>query len=59
MAKKPWFEHEEPLEEGEENLPILGPKYSPFWIFGMAVGIGLLAMLLFVSCKFIFSPVER
>ena len=59
MAKKPWFEHEEPLADGEESLPILGPKGSPFWVFGMLVLFGLCAMLLYVSCTFIFSPVQR
>ena len=59
MAKRPWFEHEEPLADGEESQPILGPKYSPFWLFGMAVGFGFAAMLLYVSCKFIFTHVER
>jgi hypothetical protein len=58
MAKT-WFPHEDPLDDGEESKPILGPKYSPFWLFGMAVGIGLLIMFLYVSCQFVFSPVER
>jgi hypothetical protein len=58
MAKT-WFPHEEPLEEGEESQPILGKRYSPFWLFGMAVGFGLLAMALYMSCSFIFTNVER
>jgi hypothetical protein len=58
MAKT-WFPHEEPLEEGEESQPILGKRYSPFWLFGMAVGFGFLAMVLYMSCSFIFTNVER
>ncbi len=58
MAKT-WFPHEDPLDADEESQPILGPKYSPFWLFGMAVGLGLLAMTLYVSCQFIFTNVER
>ncbi len=48
-----------PLDAGEESQPILGPRYSPFWLFGMLVGFGLLAMGLYMSCSFIFSNVER
>jgi hypothetical protein len=56
---KTWFPHEDPLEDDEESQPILGPRYSPFWIFGTIVGLGLLAMVLYMSCTFIFSPVQR
>jgi hypothetical protein len=58
MAKT-WFPHEDPLDDGEESQPLLGRRYSPFWLFGMAVGVGLLLMCLYVSCSFIFSNVER
>jgi hypothetical protein len=58
MAKT-WFPHEDPLDHDEESQPILGPRYSPFWFFGVLVGFGFAAMLLYVSCSFVFSAPMR
>lgn len=54
MAKT-WFPHEEGLAEGEESKPILGPRWSPFWIVGSVIGFGFLFMTLYMSCSFVFS----
>lgn len=52
---KPWFPHEEGLKEGEESKPILGPRFSPFWLFGVFISICFVIMTLWMSCSFIFS----
>jgi len=54
MAKT-WFPHEEPLKEGEESKPLFGPRFSPFWIFGMLFLVAAFIMGAWVSCSFIFS----
>ncbi len=54
MAKT-WFPHEEGLAEGEVSTPILGPRWSPFWIVGSVIGFGFLFMAMYLSCSFIFS----
>ena len=58
MAKT-WFPHEDGLEEGEESKPLLGPKYSPFWYFGMLVLLAFAAMALYMSCAFVFGGPVR
>ena len=52
---RPWFKHEDGIEEGEKIEPILGPRYSPFWFFGVFISACFLLMVLWMSCSFVFS----
>ena len=52
---KTWFPHEEPLGEGEENKPLFGHKFSPFWLFAMAFLVACVIMGTWISCAFVFS----
>ncbi|MES2202625.1 MAG: hypothetical protein V4498_10270 [candidate division FCPU426 bacterium] len=54
MAKT-WFPHEEGLKEGEENKPLFGPRFSPFWFFAFFFMIVGLIFSAWLSCSFIFS----
>ena len=54
MAKT-WFPHEEPLKEGEENKPLFGPRYSPFWFAATFILIAFVVMGVWMSCSLIFS----
>lgn len=58
MAKT-WFPHEDGLKEGEESKPLFGPRYSPFWFFGMLTIAAFLIMGVWVSCSFIFSHTSQ
>ncbi len=55
MSKK-WFAHEDEVEPGEnEAEPMLGPRFSPFWIFGMIVLVAFAGMGLYIVFKFVAS----
>ena len=51
-----WFKHEDEILPGEKEAePILGPRFSPFWFFGMAVAVLFVLMLGYIAIHFVVS----